>query len=96
ARGTFTPPAQRREKIKAERAARQAQADADARTVRELAEAWLTWQESRGLKLGSLYTYRRHLEAHFLPDYGDAPVGSVTAVELSEWLDRLEASKGID
>ena len=96
ARGTFIPPAQRREKIKAEQAARQAQADADARTVRELAEAWLTWQESRGLKLGSLYTYRRHLEAHFLPDYGDAPVGSVTAVELSERLDRLEASKGMD
>lgn len=96
ARGTFIPPAQRREKIKAEREARRAQADVDARTVRELADAWLTWQTERGLKLGSIYTYRRHLEAHFLPAYGERRVADVTAVELSEWLDALEASKGAD
>lgn len=94
ARGTFEPPAVTRARLKAEREARKAQAAADARTVRELAEAWLTWQESRGLKLGSVYTYRRHLEAHFLPTFGERPVGEVTALDLNAWLDALEASKG--
>lgn len=94
ARGTFEPPTVVRARRKAERAARRAQADADARTVRELAEAWLSWQESRGLKLGSVYTYRRHLEAHFLPTFGERSVADVTALDLNEWLDALEASKG--
>lgn len=48
----------------------------------------------RGLKLGSVYTYRRHLEADLLPTYGERPVGEVTALELNEWLDALESSKG--
>lgn len=94
ARDTFVPPAERRAQLKAEREARRAQAAADARTVRELAEAWLSWQESRGLKLGSVYTYRRHLEAHFLPTFGDRPVGEVTALDLNAWLDQLEDTKG--
>lgn len=84
ARGTFIPPAQRRAQLKAEPEARRAQADVDVRTVRELAEAWLSWQTERGLKLGSVYTYRRHLEADLLPTYGDRPVGEVTALELNE------------
>ncbi|MCK6096340.1 tyrosine-type recombinase/integrase [Micrococcus sp. EYE_162] len=93
ARDTFIPPAERRAQLKAEREARRAQAAADARTVRELAEAWLSWQEARGLKLGSVYTYRRHLEAHFLPTFGERPVGHVTALDLNAWLDHLEESK---
>lgn len=93
ARDQFVPPAERRAQLKAERAARRAQANADARTVRELAEAWLSWQEARGLKLGSVYTYRRHLEAHFLPTFGDRAVGDVTALDLNAWLDRLEGTK---
>ena len=94
ARGTFEPPTVVRARRKAEQAARRAQADADARTVRELAEAWLSWHETRGLKLGSVYTYRRHLEAHFLPTFGERSVADVTALDLNEWLDTLEASKG--
>ena len=96
ARGTFTPPAIRRERLKAEQAARRAQADVDARTVRELAEAWLQWHRERGLKIGSVYTYQRHLEAHFLPEYGDRRVSDVTALELNEWLDALERASGAD
>lgn len=94
ARGIFEPPPLRRARLKAEREARKAQAATGGRTVRELADAWLSWQEDRGLKLGSVYTYRRHLEAHFLPTFGDRPVGDVTALELNAWLDELEASKG--
>lgn len=94
ARGQFIPPAQRRAQLKAEREARRVQAAADARTVRELAEAWLSWQESRGLKLGSIYTYRRHLEAHFLPTFGERPVGDVTALDVNAWLDQIEKAKG--
>ena len=95
ARGIFEPPSIKRARLKAEREERKAQADVDARTVRELAEDWLTWQESRGLKLGSVYTYRRHLEAHFLPRFGDQSAAAVTATEIEEWLDTLEASKGV-
>lgn len=94
ARGTFEPPTITRARLKAERDARHIQAAADARTVRELAEAWLSWQESRGLKLGSVYTYRRHLEAHFLPTFGERAVGEVTALDLNAWLNRLEDTKG--
>jgi len=94
ARGTFVPPAVTRARLKAEKEARRAQAAADSRTVREMAEAWLSWQTERGLKLGSVYTYRRHLEAHFLPTFGDRPVGEVTALDLNAWLDALEESKG--
>lgn len=94
ARGTFVPPAVTRARLKAEKEARRAQAAADSRTVRDMAEAWLSWQTERGLKLGSVYTYRRHLEAHFLPTFGDRPVGEVTALDLNAWLDALEESKG--
>lgn len=96
ARGTFVPPAVVRARRKEERAARRAQAAADARTVRDMAEAWLSWQEERGLKVGSVYTYRRHLEAHFLPTFGDRPVGGVTALDLNDWLDVLERDLGAD
>ncbi|MGN2298186.1 tyrosine-type recombinase/integrase [Micrococcus luteus KDCGSN] len=97
ARGTFEPPSVRRKRLNAEREARQAQALGDTRTVRELSEAWLSWLETSGLKIGTVYTYRRHLEAHFLPEFGDRAVSEVTALEVNDWLDRMEASPlGID
>ena len=97
ARGTFEPPSVRRKRLKAEREARKAQALGDTRTVRELSEAWLSWLEASGLKIGTVYTYRRHLEAHFLPEFGDRAVSEVTALEVNDWLDRMEASPlGID
>lgn len=95
-RDTFVPPPVKRAQLKAEREARRAQAAAEARTVRELADGWLSWQESRGLKLGSIYTYRRHLESRFLPAFGDRPVSEVTALDLNAWLDELERTKGPD
>lgn len=91
ARGTFEPPSVRRKRQKAESEARKAQAFGDTRTVRELSEAWLSWLEASGLKIGTVYTYRRHLEAHFLPQFGDRAVSEVTALEISDWLDRMEA-----
>ena len=97
ARGIFEPPSIKRARLKAEREERRAQAEADTRTVRELSETWLSWLRDNGLKVGTVYTYERHLESHFLPEFGDVPVAEVTALELSAWLDRLEASHlGID
>lgn len=94
ARGTFTPPAARRAQMKADAATRRAQALADARTVRELAAAFLAWKEGQGLAWGSVYTYRRHLEGHFLPAFGEHAVSAVTTAELNAWLDRLESEHG--
>lgn len=94
ARGTFIPPAARRDRMKADAATRRAQALADARTVRELAVAFLAWKEGQGLAWGSVYTYRRHLEGHFLPTFAGHAVTAVTAAELNAWLDRLEAEHG--
>lgn len=94
ARGVFVPPSEKRRQIKAEREQRAAESLDDPRTVRDLAEDWLRWQESRGLKLGSVYTYRRHLESKFLPTYGDRSISTITALELSDWLDALEQDKG--
>lgn len=97
ARGTFEPPMEKRRRLKAEREQRRAEAAGDGRTVRELSEAWLSWLEASGLKAGTVYTYRRHLEAHFLPMFGDRPVSEVTAIEVNDWLDGMEAgSLGID
>ncbi len=95
ARGTFVPPAEKRRKHKTAAEERKVKAAADARTVRQMFEAWQAWQERRGLKLGTRYTYARHLEAHFLPQYGDMPVSTVTPESLAEWLDALEQSHGI-
>lgn len=94
ARGMFVPPPERRRRLKAEREAREAQTIADTHTCRDLAEEWLSWQEERGLKQGTVYTYRRHLEAHFLNRYADTPLSHMTALELDGWLDRLEAETG--
>ena len=97
ARGTFEPPMEKRRRLKAEREQRRAETAGDGRTVRELAEAWLSWLEASGLKAGTVYTYRRHLEAHFLPTFGERPVGEVTAIEVNDWLDGMEAGAlGID
>lgn len=92
--GTFVPPARRRAQRTADAAAKRAQAETGARTVRALAEEWLDWQEQRGLKLGSRYTYRRYLEAHFLDTFGERPVSDVTPEDLHAWLDALEARSG--
>lgn len=60
---TFMPTPIRRSQLKAERASSPPpDSRCDARTVRELAGAWLSWQESCSFKLGSVYTYRRLLE----------------------------------
>lgn len=95
ARGTFVPPAVKRKRINAEQAERKAQAVADSRTVRDMFEAWQEWQERRGLKLGTRYTYERHLEAHFLPEFGDRPISEVKAEDVAAWIDALEKSNGI-
>ncbi len=94
ARGTFIPPAERRRALKAEAEAASARTAAEARTVRQLADAFLAWKEGAGLAWGSVYTYRRHLEGHFLPEFGDRAVGAVTAADLNAWLDRLEFDHG--
>lgn len=92
ARGTFVPPSKRRTQLKAQRAAAEAQAKADGRTCRELAEAFLSWKEAQGRTWGTVYAYRRHLESHFLDKFGERPVSSLTADDLCAWLDDLESS----
>lgn len=95
ARGVFVSPAEKRRQRKATAADAKLKAAADARTVRQMVEAWTAWQERRGLKLGSVYTYARRLESHFLPEFGDRPVSAVTPEALAGWLEALEASHGI-
>ncbi|WP_271395916.1 tyrosine-type recombinase/integrase [Neomicrococcus lactis] len=95
ARGVYVP---RSERIKARRRAeaeRIARANADSRTVRDMFKEWQKWQERRGLKLGSRYTYERHLEAHFMPVFGDSSISSVTPEAVADWLDELERKTGI-
>lgn len=95
ARGIFVPPAVKRAERKAAAKARAAQAAADARTIRQMFQAWTAWHVQRELKLSTRYTYARHLEAHFLPEFGDRAVASVTPEDLSDWLDRLEQKRGV-
>lgn len=94
ARGTFVSPSERRKKLKASAAQSKVQEQADARTIRQMVEAWQDWQEKRGLKLGSRYTYERRLEAHFMPQFGDRSISSVTPDELADWIDALESKLG--
>lgn len=94
ARGTFVPPGEIRKRQRENAAQRKVQAHADARTIREMVEAWQSWQESRGLKFGSRYTYARRLEAHFLPEFGDRAVSSVKLEDLADWIDALESKIG--
>lgn len=95
ARGTFVSPAEKRRHHKTAAEERKVKALADSRTVREMFEAWQAWQERRGLKLGTRYTYARHLEAHFLPEYGEQSISAVTPEALAEWLDNMEQRHGI-
>lgn len=94
ARGTFIPPHERRAKRKAQREAEKLRQQRDEKTVIDLAESWLTWLERMQRSQGTIYTYRRHLEAYFIPEFGARPVTSITADEITDWYDRLRKDKG--
>lgn len=95
ARGIFIPPTVKRAERKAAAEARAVKSTAAARTVRQMFDAWIQYLEQRGLKQGTVYTYARRLEAHFLPEYGDKAIGGIIAEDVAEWLDQLEQRIGI-
>lgn len=95
ARGTFVSPAEKRRRRKEAATIAKAKAAADARTVRELFDAWLQDLERRGLKQGTVYTYQRRLEAHFMPTFQDVAVSSVSPDNVAAWLDDLEQQTSI-
>lgn len=96
ARGTFVPPIIRQAKEKAELEAEKLQTERDTKTVQDLAEAWLSWLESMGRSVGTVYTYRRLLEANFLPTFGPCSVTSISAEDVTRWYDALVESHGVD
>src|SRR5699024_9010954 len=59
ARGIFVPHSQRRAQLKKQREAEEKAARLDARTVNELAAAWLTWLERMDRKYNTRYQYHR-------------------------------------
>lgn len=93
ARGTFVPPrtvrAELLEGYRAERAAR-----LNAYTVRELADDWLDHVRRMGRKQSTIYTYRKKVDGHVLPHFGAMPVDAVTAQEVQDWFDALDAEHG--
>lgn len=92
ARGVFVDPRIRRAEallnVKAKKVT-------DSRTVRDLADEWLQHLERQGLKLGTTYTYRRHLEANLLPVFGERVPSTLTPDEMNHWLQTLEHTKGL-
>lgn len=94
ARGTFIPPAEKRANIKAQREAEKLKKQRDEKTILDLGQAWLNWLERMQRSTGTIYTYRRHLEAYFYPDFGARPVASITADEITQWYDNLRKDKG--
>ncbi|WP_271396011.1 tyrosine-type recombinase/integrase [Neomicrococcus lactis] len=91
ARGVFIPPRERRRLMREG----QAPKPVDPRTVTDLLEEWLEHLERQGLKLGTIYTYERHVKANLLPEFGERAAATITPQEMSTWLDALEADKGI-
>lgn len=94
ARGIFVPPSQRRAERRIALEQAKQQEERDAKTVRDLAEAWLAWLERLGRSHGTIYTYHRHLESQFMPEFAARPVTSITADEITRWFDDLTESHG--
>jgi integrase len=94
ARGTFIPPSEKRANLKAQREAEKLRQQRDEKTVLDLGEAWLAWLERMQRSAGTIYTYRRHLEAYFFPEFGARPVTAITADEITQWYDKLRKDRG--
>ena len=94
ARGTFVPPSVKRAQRKAARAAEQAQEARDEKTVLDLGSAWLSWLERMQRSQGTIYTYERHLQAYFYPEFGQRSVTSISVDEITSWYDQLRKTKG--
>lgn len=94
ARGVFVSPGAKRKQRRAEKAAADAAAQLDARTVEDLAEAWLGWLERLDRKRNTIYQYQRHLAAYFTPTFAGRAVASITANEIETWFDQLSRDKG--
>lgn len=92
-RGAFIPP-------RVERAVRREQhlAELDSRLhgykVRDLVDDWLRHIERMGAKQSTIYTYRRRVDRHVLPHFGDVPVEAVTPRMVEDWFNQLEANNG--
>ena len=94
ARGTFIPPGEKRANLKAQREAEKLRQQRDEKTVIDLVESWLSWLERMQRSTGTIYTYRRHLEAYFIPEFGARPVTSITSDEITTWYDKLRKDRG--
>src|SRR5690625_4191079 len=94
ARGIFVPPSQRRAQLKKQREAEEKAARLDARTVNELAAAWLTWLERMDRKYNTRYQYHRTVEAYFLPTFNHRPVTSINADAITASFDELIQDQG--
>ncbi|WP_040284392.1 tyrosine-type recombinase/integrase [Tessaracoccus massiliensis] len=92
-RGVFIPPsairAAQREAVAAQREAR-----LNAYKVRQLNDDWLDHLRRIGRKESTIYTYRKRIEGHILPEMGELPVAAITPQYVQEWFDALDAKHG--
>jgi integrase len=61
---------------------REAQAQADVRTLRPAVERWLKEHVERNLRPGSVYTYERLFRHDILPKWGDRPLASIGKADI--------------
>jgi integrase len=94
ARGVFIPPSIRRAQQRRDQELARIQQARDEKTVQELGNAWLDWLDRMQRTQGTIYTYRRHLEANFFPEFGHRSVTSITTEEINDWYDKLRKTKG--
>lgn len=94
ARGIFVPPYKRRAQAKVQRVITKQKKIQDSKIIFDLGEAWLAWLKRLQRSTGTIYTYRRHLEAYFYPEFIQRPVTSITSDEITAWYDKLRKDKG--
>ncbi|MGO3152091.1 MAG: tyrosine-type recombinase/integrase [Galactobacter sp.] len=91
--GDFLTPAQRTERAKEAAEREAAEEKAKNITTAEVAEAWFTWQEKRGLKPGTLTLRRSVWRNQINPAFGALPIRSITPAMIDRWFYDLQRVK---